>query len=169
MAIGEINEIYFNNNPTIPLDPNNNFTSDELTASEANNTVSTYALNQRIKKGKKKGKIVITLSVSIFTGAVSLSNSILGADPLINNFDNSYAIEGHKFSYNFDIKIENAVLKMNILYADSIVYSVDFKKSGTFKDDVFFEKKGSYTAKFYSTNLFDYEKELTKYSFNFEI
>ena len=169
MAIGEVNEIYFNNNPTIPLNPNNSFTSDELTASETNGAVTTYALNKRIKKGKTKGKVAITLSVSIFTGAVSMSNSILGADPVINNFENSYSIEEQTFSYNFDIKIEKTMLKMNIFYADSSVYSIIFKQTGTYKEDVLLEKKGKYTAKFYSTNSFDYEKEITKYSFDFEI
>ncbi len=169
MALGEVNEIYFNNNPTIPLNPNNSFTSDELLLNETNSTVSTYALNKRIKKSKTKGKVAITVSVSIFTGAVSMSNSLLGADPVINNFENSYSIQEQTFSYNFDIKIEKTMLKMNIFYADSSVYSVIFKQTGTYKEDVLLEKKGKYNVKFYSTNSFDYEKELTKYSFNFEI
>lgn len=169
MEVNEINVFNIDNSATKSLDVNNAFTSDELICDEVNSCTSTYSLNKRIKNTSKKAGLVLTLSVSVFTGTISFSNSILGADPVINNFNDSYSIDSTSFSYRFDIKIEKSILKMNIYFAESIVYSCEFKESGTYNKVVNLSRFGDYNVKFYSTNLFDYEKELSQYSFAFTI
>ncbi len=169
MEISEINVFDVNNSATTSLDVVNAFTSDELVSSEDNSFTSTYALNKRIENSTKKAALILTLSISVFTGASSLSNALLGADPVINNFSNCYALSSHTFSYDFDINVENAILRMDIYYLDSTIYSYTFEESGNYKNDVELTQSGEYAVKFYSTNLFDYEKELSKYSFTFFI
>ncbi len=169
MEISEINEFNIDNTATLSLNVNNTFTSDELVTNEGNSYISTFALNKRIENASKKVGLILTLSISVFTGATSISNVLLGADPIIKNFNNCYATYSQRFTYNFDIEIENSILKMNIFYAESIVYSYTFKESGVYKNSLQLLDLGDYNVKFYSTNLFDYEKELTDYSFTFTI
>ncbi len=169
MSVNEINTFDINNNPISSLETNNIALSDELFCSEGNDSESLYAKNKRINNSSKKAAIALTLSISVFTGAATLSNALLGSDPIINNFSNSIIVNENTLSYNFDINIENSSLRMDVFYLSDVIYSYTFSTSGTYAENINLSKKGQYVMKFFSSNLFDYERELSDYRYTFII
>lgn len=169
MDIYEINDIYVNNNPIDSLNVNNTAISDELITSENNDKESLYAINKRIINKSDKITLFLTLSVSVLAGGSTIVNAFVGSDPVINNFANCFHLEGATLNYELDLTIFNSKLKMNIIKEEVILSELVFESSGIYKDSISLEEVGNYCVKFYSTNLFDYNRELSDYSFTFII
>ncbi len=169
MSVNEINTFDINNNPISSLETNNIALSDELFCIEGNKDESLYAKNKRLSSSLKKGAVILTLSVSVFTGAATLSNALLGSDPIINNFSNSIIVNENALTYNFDISIENSSLRMDLIYLSDVIYTYTFSTSGTYVENINLSQKGQYVIKFFSSNLFDYERELNDYRYTFII
>ena len=96
-----------------------------------------------------------------------LANALLGKEPVINNFDNFFSVEGNVFSYTLDVTIDRSELIMNITNSE-IVYTTDIKESGVYADDVILDS-GNYIVNFISTNHFDYKRVLKQYTVTFTI
>lgn len=169
MEINEINLLNGNNNPIVTLDVNNNFTSDELAINENNSVIegTKYAAAKRNSKASKTVSI-ITLSMTALLAGSFMMNSFIGSDPVINNFSESYFVEGNIFSYNFDITISSSTLIMKINGGKVELENIKFSNSGVYKNSIELEYNTEYKVKFYSSNGFDYSKEITNYGFSFK-
>lgn len=169
MAVNEINDVIPQNYKTKPIMPENLKRSDELDVGE-NNVMkgdSYYARNKRIARTNRIVILTLSITAILTGGGVLLANALLGKEPVINNFDNFFSVEGNVFSYTLDVTIDRSELIMNITNSE-IVYTTDIKESGVYADDVILDS-GNYIVNFISTNHFDYKRVLKQYTVTFTI
>lgn len=169
MAVNEINDINTQNYKTDPIMPDNLKRSDELDIGE-NNVLkgeSYYARNKRISKSSKIVLLTLSITAMLTGGGAFISNSILGKEPIINNFDNFYHIENNEFYYSIDVTIDKSKLVMEIM-RDDIIYILNMDTSDIYSGSVSLDS-GKYTITFVNTNYFDYKKVMEKYTTTFTI
>jgi hypothetical protein len=169
MEINELNLFNGNNNQIATLDTNNLFISDELAVDEKNNVIdgTKYAADKRSSKASKAISFVALSMTALLAGSLML-NSFIGSDPVINNFAHSYSVEGNMFNYSFDVTISSSTLIMKISGGTVELDKIKFNKTGVYEDSIELEYNSEYMVKFYSSNGFDYTKEIANYGFSFK-
>ena len=170
MDIAEINNLTVTNPNANHKDVSNYKTSDELSYGENNVQYgeSTFAKSKRTTKVVTKMTTFLALLIAAIASGSYVFNSFLGADPVIENFDECYHVEDLNFVYTFEITIEHSYLTMEVYDEVAILPdTVEFKESGTYEGSVVLRENSHYTVKFISTNGFDYSSELKKYQITF--